>query len=530
MDFNVRSQAATERTLRIEIPSQRVNSQEPAHPAKCQARFRWAGFAFAAAALAISLVAISRRSFWLDEAATVVHAIQPTLAAWWQQLVQEKAANLQTPLYMLYIWGCGKLCGSGEWTLRLANLPWFVAGATAFIMAFPQGDRRRPIAACVTLLCPFAWYYLDEVRPYAMQLGASLLVVASLARLERNSPLAEARDAAHSAWFLFGIVVLSGSSLTGMIWAGAALLATPAVLSWTRIISLVKQQAALWLAAGGMLLFLGGYYLWTLTLGARASAAATTTLGSALFIGYELLGFGGLGPGRLAMRSAGPAALRPYLVWLALYAAPTVILIGAGLRQLLGHGSRRPLAAGFCCCLPAAFLLTVGLVAHFRVLGRHFTPFLSVLLLLFTVGGSALWSRRSAWVRGAVLLFCALSLASCLSLRFLPRHEKDNYRAAAAFAKTALRNGQSVWWNAAQEGAQYYGVPTATLPGRGGGALLVINPTRETLTGLPAPQVIIASKPDVYDNQAALAEYVREQGFRLERSFTAFVIWRRGGN
>ena len=64
----------------------------------------------------------------------------------------------------------------------------------------------------------------------------------------------------------------------------------------------------------------------------------------------------------------------------------------------------------------------------------------------------------------------------------------------------------------------------------GGGALLVINPTGETLTGLPVPQVIIASKPDVYDNQAALAEYVREQGFRLERSFTAFVIWRRGGN
>ena len=49
------------------------------------------------------------------------------------------------------------------------------------------------MAACMALFCPFAWYYLDEARPYAMQLGASLLVVASLARLARDSAMAEAR-------------------------------------------------------------------------------------------------------------------------------------------------------------------------------------------------------------------------------------------------------------------------------------------------------------------------------------------------
>jgi len=315
-----------------------------------------------------------------------------------------------------------------------------------------------------------------------------------------------------------------------VILAGAALLAMPAFLSWTQTMSLVKRHVPLCLAAGGMLLFFGGYYLWTLTLGARASAAATTTLGSALFIGYELLGFGGLGPGRLALRSAGPAALRPYVMWLALYAVPTAILIGVALRQLVKHGNRRHLAVAFCCCLPAVFLLTLGWAVHFRVLGRHFTPVVSVLLLLFTLGFSVLWTRQSVWARGVVLLFCALSLGSCLSLRFLPRHEKDNYRAAASVAKTALRNGQLVWWNAAQEGARYYGVPTATRPGGGSKALLVTNPTRDTLIGLPAPQVIISSKPDLYDNQATLGEYVREQAFQPEGSFTAFVVWRRGGD
>ena len=504
-----------------------MNRPQHDHPG-AQAGLGRGGLAFAAAVLAVSLLAISRRSFWIDEAATAVQAMQPTLAAWWHLLVQEKSAHLQMPFYMFYIWAYEKLCGSGEWTLRLANLPWFVAGATAFILAFPTGDRRRSIAACVALLCPFAWYYLDEARPYGMELGASLLVVASLARLHRSSPAGEAADAVYVALFLVGIVILSGCTMIGMIWAGTALLATPALLSWTRIMRLIKQHAAWCLAAGGMLLLFGSYYLWTLAVGARASAAATTTLGSTLFIGYELLGFSGLGPGRLALRSAGPAALRPYLVWLALYAIPTAILLGESLRQLLNPGHRRYLVVALCCCVPSGFLLAVGWVAHFRVLARHFTPLIPVMLLLFVQGCSVLWSRRNAWAKGVVLLFCALSLVSCLSLRFLPRHEKDDYRAAAAVAKAALRKGQVVWWSAAREGAQYYGVLTASHPGSGGEAIPLMNPTRETLIGLPTPQVIIASKTDIYDGPMALAEYIREQGFQPAMTFTAFVIWKKG--
>ena len=66
------------------------------------------------------------------------------------------------PLYMFYVWGWARLFGSSEWSLHAANVPWFIAGAVAFILAFPPGDRRRVTAACVVLLCPFAWYYLDE--------------------------------------------------------------------------------------------------------------------------------------------------------------------------------------------------------------------------------------------------------------------------------------------------------------------------------------------------------------------------------
>jgi hypothetical protein len=477
------------------------------------------------AAAGVALVAISGRSFWMDDAATALQTLPPTLGRWWQVLVQEKSAHLQMPLYMLYIWGYAKLFGTGEWCLRLANLPWFVAGMTAFLLAFPPGERRRPIAACGALFCPLAWYYLDEARPYAMLLGATLLTMGALARLSRGLQVAEAGDGVQAGLFLLGLVALSGGSLVGMIWAGAAAANLLVLLPRPRLLSLMKRQMPLWLAAGSLLLLLAGYYLWTLRIGARATTTVTASWGSTFFAGYELLGFSGLGPGRLEMRSVGLPALRPYWAWLALYGVTIVIVIGAALWQEMKCGNRRRWVAGLCWVGAAVFILGAGWRAHWRVLGRHLVPLLPVLLFLLTSGLTVLWSRRSAWAKGAALLFCILSAVSCLSLRFAPRHERDDYRAAAAWAQTALRNGQTVWWNAAVEGAQYYGVPFPVRPGTNGAVLLVANPTRESLDDLPVPQVVIASKPDLYDNQGALAKFLGERGFAPVERFTAFVIW-----
>ena len=503
----------------------------------------------------------------------------PTLGGWCQALSQDyRSADAQMPLYMFYVWGWARIFGSSEWSLHSANVPWFLAGAVAFILAFPIGDRRRATAACVVLLCPFAWYYLDEARPYTMQLGATLLMVGALVRLAsglpsdsggnlepRTSNLEPRRpniqhptsniqhpikgqaepvgcsmldvgcwmfptaSGFHVALFLFGLVVLAGSSLLGMVWAGAALAAMLVLLSPRQVMSLAKRHWSLWLAALGLLMLFAGYYLWTLSLGARASASATTTLASVCFIGYELLGFGGLGPGRLELRTAGLAALQPYLAWLTLYGVAIAVPIGVAVLQEINRRNRRHLVLAFYCSLPPAFILAVGCVAHFRVLGRHFAPILPVLLLLSASGLAWLWSRRGAWARVVALAFCGLSLLSCLFLRFSPRHEKDNYRAAASSARTALNKGKRVWWNASPVGAQYYHVPLTSDSDRGDAARLVLNPARGTLNHLPLPEVIIASKPDLFDGQSALAELLREQGFQPAGKFNAFVIWERSG-
>ncbi len=538
-----------------------MHSQPLEPPARSLATDWRIGLAVAAV-MVVACVAISGRSLWIDEACTATKAVPPTLDGWWQVLSQDRSADAQMPLYMLYVWGWARLFGTSEWSLHAANVPWFIAGAVAFILAFPSSDRRRVTAAWVVLLSPFAWYYLDEARPYTMQLGATLLIVTSLVCLTSSlavdsggniqhptsniqHPTGSARAGTgcwmldvgcwmfaptpgrYVALFLFGLVVLCGSNLLGMVWAGTALAAMPALLSLRRTMSLARRYWYLWLSAGGLLGVFAGYYLWTLSLGARASASATTTFGSACFVGYELLGFAGLGPGRLELRAADLAVLRPYLAWLVLYGVATAILLGAALLQEIKGRNRRHLVLALSCAVPLAFILAVGRVAHFRVVGRHCAPILALLLLLFASGLAWLWSSRRPWARVVALAFCGLSLLSCLSLRFSPRHEKDDYRAAAAFARTALSNGQSVWWNAAEVGARYYHLPLTADPDRNGAALLILNPARGTLTRLPLPQVIITSKPDLYDGQSALADLLRDQRFQPARKFSAFVIWER---
>ena len=327
------------------------------------------------------------------------------------------------------------------------------------------------------------------------------------------------------ALLLIAITVMSGSGLLGMVWGGGALALLLVLPGPAEAAALLKRHPMLVGTTASLLLLLGGYYVWTVSIGARATAVATTTAGSVMFIAYELLGFSGLGPGRLELRSTGASALQSHWPWLVLYGAVVAAVVLTALARELKANPRQLLAMALACAAPAAFILAVGYFAHFRALGRHFTPLLPVLLVTFTCGLCSLWSRGALWSKGLVLAFCALSLASCLWLRFSVRHGKDDYRAAAAAARAALAAGQVVWWNAAAEGARYYHVPITPEAGNKRAAWIVGNPTPETLRELPRPQTIVASKPDVYDSEGALSGFLREQHFTAVKTLQAFVVW-----
>jgi hypothetical protein len=57
-------------------------------------------------------------------------------------------------------------------------------------------------------------------------------------------------------------------------------------------------------------------------------------------------------------------------------------------------------------------------------------------------------------------------------------------------------------------------------------AILIVNPQAASLAGLKKPDVVIASKPDIFDNAGALAEYLARNHYRASVNLPAFTIWR----
>jgi hypothetical protein len=471
-------------------------------------------------AFGLCLAAITSQSLWIDEAGTATIAMQRTFSDWWQAMLRDGGSSTQMPLYMGYLWIWEKISGHGEWALRTANLPWIVIGLLSI-------DRRTHFLVLTAAVSPFLWFYLDEARPYAMQIGSSLMLFGALQRLVENS--AEPSSAgAEKKWlwcFCFGLVALGGSSLLGMIWVVAAILAVPVALSWQRALPLLRRHTPLIGTTVFLLVLLSLYYFWTLKHGNRASNIASTGWKNVVFVGYELFGFAGIGPGRLEIRSGGLQIFKPYLLQLALLSAFVLVLIFLAVRRLCQLVPLKKLfGLGFIVTAPAIFILATGLVLHFRVLGRHVAPLFPMAMFLLVLGLTELWRRRAAG-KIMVAVFFGLCLASDFSLRFAPRHAKDDYRSAATLAKASLVRGEKVWWNADVMSAKYYQLPLTTNSIAVNEAMVVISPTLEFLENSPVPQVILCSRPDIYDPSGVLSDFLTGKNFIKTVTLPAFEIW-----
>jgi hypothetical protein len=375
------------------------------------------------------------------------------------------------------------------------------------------------------VISAFTWYYVSEARPYGMQLGASCLVFGALLRLGRDD-LGEKEQSRWLSGFLFGFLMLCGSSLLGVIWSIAAVAAAFVLIPRRRLGYLWKRGWLRLVFTALLLLVLGLYYVWALSVGARASGVARTDWKTAAFVFYEQLGLTGLGPGRIDLRDTGIQSLRPYLLPLGAYLLLFAIVLANGVRQAFRlERAKRVRALALAVALPALLLLCVGFGTHFRVLGRHCTPLMPIWFSLVGLGLAALWGR-AGWTGRALLAgYLLMSLCSCLSIRLAARHERDDYREAAQYAKDALRRNQVVWWNADLEGGRYYKIPLETDGAGTNRAIPMINPPAELLARLKKPDVVIVSKPDIFDSAGALAGYLAGHHYRISGKYPAFVIW-----
>jgi hypothetical protein len=236
-----------------------------------------------------------------------------------------------------------------------------------------------------------------------------------------------------------------------------------------------------------------------------------------------MLGLLGLGPGRNELR-ANPSAITPWLTII----LPALICIGTawiyGLRSWLKSVPARCAVAVICAVLlPILILTAVGLAQDFRVLGRHFSPAIPAVLLPLAMAFTGLGPSK---LRPAIFgsLAVAFMLASSISLRFLERHARDDYRTATKHGIAALKNGQTVWWQADMNATRYYAYQ------KGGMAFVNAIQTLESNppTSLMFADVVVINRPDLRHKGRDYQGELRRNKFRPAENFTGFEIWTSG--
>ena len=492
----------------------------------------------------IMLVAISRESLWIDEFWTAYFASLRTLRELYDMVLVPSGS--QTPLHFAYYFLWGKLGGSSELFLRFANLPLFVLGQLALYWALRTYPRKFSfLVLALSALHPMVFMYANEARQYIMMYAGAQMILAYMINLhvedktDRISLLA-------SAIFVLGGILLFGSSLLGVFWVFSAFLYI-AYFHYRHLDFRYLTQGVtllLILVFSAVTAALSAYYVNSLLQGAGASRISSTTIATIIFATYELLGLSGVGPSRLQLRSTSAAALGHYAIWLIPMVVVVLITLAAGLIEVKKRlGVARLIVMCALALFPVAVVVTSGFVMHWRVLGRHLIAALPVLNLLFAMGLASLLvaSRQPIGVvRSAVAVSCVVLLTiSSLSLRFSERHRKDDYRAAVNVAQEAIAKGQRVWWAAANLGANHYGLAgefdfMAEMTGKSkpfdcsdrAGAQPVAYMSRDCLQLLSPPDVVIFSKPDVFDASGAIADYLIVGKFTETQYLPAFVVWR----
>lgn len=472
-------------------------------------------------ALAIGAVAISNQSLWIDEGTSAFKAVQPTLKSWAAVYRQDGSSNLQLPLHFLYLWSWEKVFGSSEIALRGANLPLFLLGVTALSWGFRARPRTQLFLLAVVLLNAFTWYYLGEARPYILLFAGSALCLGSLA----ESYFAEI-DSARSRFsfyvFWTGILLLCATSLLAAPWAAGFIAGRFIVLGRENFLTELRRHWVCTLLCFTALACLGGYYLWTISLGARPTNVTRIGLGNLLFAIYEQLGLAGLGPGRTELRQDGTDILKLFAIPLGFGILSLAAPLISGMITFAGQKDKKLLLlAVFVVVLPLLIVVLAGQARHVRILGRHLMP-----LFLFISLGLGLGLERSSkqsfrLASVAVGFFFLLQTISALEIRFAPRHARDDYRSAAALAIRTAENGAPVWWAADLNTGSYYHVP---LDQSGSQVKYVMNPALDQLTGWPEPQLILLSKRDIYDGTGAIDAYIKSRGFQVTRHFQSFEI------
>ena len=467
----------------------------------------------------IGIVAISNDSFWIDEGGTGYTTMQPTISAWWNSMLWERNSNMQLPLYLLVLWAWGQCFGLGEWTLRMFNLPCFLLIVLATWLAF-RHDRRIFVFSFLFLSSSaYVWFYLDQARPYAFLLAASMFLFGAVYQFWRTQEW----SLGWIWWFTCASLVVAATSIIGYEWVGFSIITIWYVGGRNLPSRFVREFPTAFITLVVGLTTIGTYYIWSLRFGADVPKFGRNGfIMDVLFVLYEYLGFSGLGPNRNELRAQPFAALVKHSIPLAILA---LLLVGLLLCGRAAFRSQRPRAAVFYALLllPEAVTFLTGEMRNVRVLPRHLTPLAPLLVFVMACLLARCWQRNMA-TRSVAAGFLMISMLSALEIRFASRHLRDDYRSAAAIAKREIGHGTPVLWAADAQTAMYYRLIRTEDWNTGGSAMLLLN--ERGLMRLPKNNsIVLYSKPDLYDKDRTIHSFLLENNFSLREQFEAFEVW-----
>jgi hypothetical protein len=481
---------------------------------------------------AAAAAAISSSSLWVDEFGTWGLTRANSVVDWWQRLWAWPDSDSQIPLYHFYMFVWTQAFGTEAAAMRTSNSIMFIIGNIALVWPFRSRPRIAYPLIVVSCLSAPLWYYLNELRPYIMlymgmcsMFGATIEILGSKDRPSFLAMLA----------LCVGAVVSSGASVLGIVWAGSTALFI--VIYW---VGLQKRPFGMLFAGNSIkiavtvlcIAVLLAYDFEMLALGKRPTAVGESNIYTLIFAFYGNLGLLGIGPGMLDLRENGVHALVPYLPVVGASAILLGLVVIAGLIAVaIALGRATIVLLIGCLLLPILVTFALGVVLHWRVLPRHVLPLAALLGLVYAYG-LAWWWRHRSFGKAIAVISVAVMAFSSFSIRYAPRHAKDDYQHAAELAQAELANGGRVWWVAYHAGASFYGVPHDGDPGAwphppGARRVQLVNDqTFPTLATETPPTLVIFSKPDIYDPQDVVRAYLAAHDYRLVDTFPAFKVWR----
>lgn len=472
---------------------------------------------------------ITSESLWLDEADTAMYALQPDFHSWQQHLNQDRGADCQMPLSMFLAWITGQTLGTREWQLRAINVLW---GALALFALYRAGKRLNlPWLPLLLAVQPYFWFYSNEARPYSLQIACGAWLFAGFAEFI-------ALKGAGESWaWVFA---------TAMVFLCLASMLAPLPIAVVAITGGIIAGLCGWkISRKSILILLGGafanipiaiYYFSTLARGAKGARLWHVDLKFFGYVIYELTGMTGLGPPIENIREIGKsphlyAALGGNVFQFILPAACFLLLVlvlAWGLRRQ--HGNiPTGLSASLVGILSvnSLVLIVIAICLQKAFWARHFAPVFPFYVALLTVAIQRLFACRSIFLKLLPCGLIALLFFSSLNLRFAARHRKEDYKSAVQIAQRALDEKKSVWWVAGALPAQYYHLDCAFLHPAAGKVFCVFCPQPSEIQNLPVPDVIIFSKPDIFDSRGAVQDFIKQNNYHPAETLKSFVIWAR---